>query len=98
MPDDSDFSENALAAELAAYPTAGPALDYAAAQTEIIGELARRTPQGTHPWPEKGNPMLEYLFEFGRREGIAKGPLVWLVVHAWFEGGLAAMAHLKDPR
>ena len=47
------------------------------------------------PWPNRDNPMLAYLVR--RSEEMAESDgrpaaVVWLAVHAWFEGALAALA------
>ena len=48
------------------------------------------------PWPDANNPMLEYLAH--RSEEMAKSDgrpaaVIWLAVHAWFEGALAALVN-----
>ena len=47
------------------------------------------------PWPNRDNPMLAYLVrrseEMAESDGRPAAD-VWLAVHAWFEGALAALA------
>lgn len=46
------------------------------------------------PFPERGNPMLEYLVRKAKELEEAEGepPYVWLAVHAWYEGALSTLA------
>ena len=52
-------------------------------------EALRSRSQPSEPWPEADNPMLSYLIdrttELLAAEG-AETAVVWLAVHAWFEG------------
>ena len=55
----------------------------------------RDTDMPQFPWPDAYNPMLEYLVH--RSEEMAESDgrpaaVIWLAVHAWFEGALAALA------
>ena len=52
------------------------------------------------PWPDAYNPMLEYLVH--RSEEMAESDgrpaaVIWLAVHAWFEGALAALVNTPLP-
>ena len=58
-------------------------------------ESLRRTDLPQFPWPDANNPMLEYLVH--RSEEMAEcdgrpAAVVWLAVHAWFEGAVAALS------
>ena len=58
-------------------------------------ESLRDTDMPQFPWPNANNPMLEYLVH--RSEEMAESDgrpasVVWLAVHAWFEGALRALA------
>jgi hypothetical protein len=54
-------------------------------------EAARHREMPARPWPDRDNPMLGYLInrasEYLEVSGIDE-TLVWLAVHAWFEGAL----------
>ncbi len=64
----------------------GPYLDERKAVESV---RHRAMPQA--PWPSRDNPMLGYLIERANEvldsEGAASA-LVWLAVHAWFEGAI----------
>ncbi|WP_062995163.1 hypothetical protein [Nocardia mikamii] len=53
-------------------------------------------PDGTfpYPFPERDNPMLEYLVRKAKELEDEEGhpPYIWLAVHAWFEGALNTLA------
>ena len=58
-------------------------------------ESLRDSDMPQFPWPDANNPMLEYLVH--RSEEMAESDgrpasVVWLAVHAWFEGALRALA------
>ena len=58
-------------------------------------ESLRDSDMPQFPWPDAYNPMLEYLVH--RSEVIAESDgrqaaVIWLAVHAWFEGALVALA------
>ena len=53
--------------------------------------MPRHTEMPNPPYPAEDNPMLEYLIEASRAQrhhgGVREdGELIWLAVHAWFEG------------
>ena len=57
-------------------------------------EALRDTEMPEFPWPDAYNPILEYLVH--RSEEMAESDgrpaaVIWLAVHAWFEGALAAL-------
>ena len=64
----------------------------------------RATPVPLPPWPDDGNVVVAYLID--RARDIAEGgsavgleaALVWLTIHAWFEGGMAERSRAHDPR
>lgn len=66
---------------------------YLAEQTLVA--VVRQSEQPAAPWPARGNPMLGYLVERAREivdvDGV-DAALVWLGVHAWFEGGVVDRA------
>ncbi len=48
------------------------------------------------PWPDAYNPMLEYLVHRSEAMAASDGrpaAVIWLAVHAWFEGAVAALAN-----
>ena len=66
---------------------------YLESQTAV--ESLRDTDMPQFPWPDAYNPMLEYLVH--RSEEMAESDgrpaaVIWLAVHAWFEGALSALA------
>jgi hypothetical protein len=69
---------------------------YLDAQGEPIEALRNRS-QPNRPWPETDNPMLEYLMrrsaEISDTDSVREA-IVWLTVHAWFEGALEARAEM----
>jgi hypothetical protein len=54
-------------------------------------------PDGTfpYPFPDRDNPMLEYLVRKARELQDEEGqpPYIWLAVHAWYEGALSTLAN-----
>lgn len=58
--------------------------------------LCSRT-QPNPPWPEAGNPMLKYSMaqasEILGADG-TEAAIVWLAVHAWFEGSIEERSKL----
>ena len=59
-----------------------------------VGALRERD-MPAFPWPDADNPMLAYLVQ--RSEEMAESDgrpaaVVWLAVHAWFEGAVGALA------
>ncbi|MDP1793973.1 MAG: hypothetical protein Q8K63_07520 [Acidimicrobiales bacterium] len=65
---------------------------YLESQRAVESLRAAHMPQ--FPWPDTDNPMLEYLVH--RSEEMAESDgrpaaVIWLAVHAWFEGALAAL-------
>ena len=81
--------------------------EIAALQTYLLGEpedvlRLRSNPQPEFPWPTQDNPMLAYLVRRSSVLAASDGTgnaLVWLGVHAWFEGALAGRSTLStaDP-
>lgn len=67
---------------------------YIDAQDPIAAAM-RSQAMPTPPWPEDSNPMLASLSmratEILRDEG-PDGPIIWLAVHAWFEGAICDRA------
>jgi hypothetical protein len=63
-------------------------------------ESLRDSQMPLFPWPDANNPMLEYLVhrsdEMAESDG-REAAVVWLAVHAWFEGAAAALA-IVSPR
>ena len=62
-------------------------------------ESLRDSEMPKFPWPDADNPMLAYLVQ--RSEEMAESDgrpaaVVWLAVHAWFEGALNALAVLPQ--
>lgn len=56
----------------------------------IVAPLRQRTMPDA-PWPSQQNVMLGYLIDRAREieeSGSLDEALVWLAVHAWFEGAL----------
>ncbi|WP_330256284.1 hypothetical protein OG874_18010 [Nocardia sp. NBC_00565] len=47
-----------------------------------------------YPFPDRGNPMLEYLVRKAKELEDEEGqpPYIWLAVHAWYEGALQTLA------
>ena len=71
---------------------------YLESQSAVESLRDRDMPQ--FPWPDAYNPMLEYLVH--RSEEMAESDgrpaaVIWLAVHAWFEGALAALAVGASP-
>ena len=67
---------------------------YGAAQGDEASRL-RTTPQGEPPWPDTHNPMLGYLIRHGADlvdEVGAREAILWVAVHAWYEGGIDEVA------
>ena len=67
---------------------------YAAAQGASAAEL-RTHPQGEPPWPDPHNPMLGHLIGYAYDlvdEVGVQGSILWVAVHAWYEGGIAEVA------
>jgi len=65
----------------------------------VATESLRTNRQPEPPWPEQDNPMLAYITEGGSEIADAEGTtsaLIWLAVHAWFEGALAAHARSQS--
>jgi len=68
-----------------------------ALRTYVLGEPGdvlrlRSNDQPEFPWPTQDNPMLAYLVRRSSVLAASDGTgnaLVWLGVHAWFEGALA---------
>ena len=81
--------------------------EIAALRTYVLGEpedvlRLRSTDQPEFPWPTQDNPMLAYLVRRSSVLAASDGTgnaLVWLGVHAWFEGALAGRSTLStaDP-
>ncbi len=77
--------------------------EIAALQTYVLGEPAdvlrlRSNAQPEFPWPTPENPMLAYLVRRSSVLAASDGTgnaLVWLGVHAWFEGALAGRSTLS---
>jgi hypothetical protein len=68
---------------------------YAYLVEQALVAAFRGSEQPSAPWPAKGNPMLGYIIDRAREIVDADGvdaALVWLGVHAWFEGGVADRA------
>jgi hypothetical protein len=69
---------------------------YLDSQGEPIEALRDRS-QPNRPWPESDNPMLEYLMrralEIADTDSVREA-IVWLAVHAWFEGALETRADI----
>lgn len=66
---------------------------YLESQTAV--ESLRDSDMPQFPWPDAFNPMLEYRVH--RSEEMAESDgrpaaVIWLAVHSWFEGALAALA------
>ena len=64
-------------------------------ETQSAVESLRDSSMPQFPWPDTNNPMLEYLVH--RSEEMAESDgrpaaVVWLAVHAWFEGALDALS------
>ena len=64
-------------------------------ESQIAVESLRESDMPQVPWPDAFNPMLEYLVH--RSEEMAESDgrpaaVIWLAVHAWFEGALSALA------
>lgn len=61
---------------------------------------ARHREMPARPWPDRDNPMLGYLINRAREYLDVSGideTLVWLAVHAWFEGALDEQhQHLRN--
>ena len=58
-------------------------------------EEVRQHSQGQRPWPLPDNPMLGYLLDRASemlKESKQSDVLIWLAVHAWFEGAIAEKA------
>ena len=69
---------------------------YLDGQGEEIERLRARS-QPNRPWPEADNPMLEYLVKRSAEILENESPreaMIWLAVHAWFEGALEARADM----
>lgn len=66
---------------------------YVAAQGGAI-EAMRDHAMPSEPWPDHENPMLAYLIEAaleplgGEATDAVQSVVVWLAVHAWYEGVL----------
>jgi len=77
--------------------TAAELTAYLDRQTAV--EHLRAQPQPNFPWPEAYNPMLTYLvahaIEVADSDG-REAALVWLAVHAWFEGAIEAESGLRS--
>jgi hypothetical protein len=81
--------------------------EIAALRTYVLGEpedvlRLRGNDQPEFPWPTQDNPMLAYLVRRSSVLAASDGTgnaLVWLGVHAWFEGALAGRSTLStaDP-
>lgn len=59
--------------------------------TRVAVEAGRKAEMPSRPWPDQNNPMLGYLVNRAQELLDTDGPeaaLVWLAVHAWFEGAL----------
>jgi hypothetical protein len=77
--------------------------EIAALQTYVLGEpedvlRLRGNAQPEFPWPTQDNPMLAYLVRRSSVLAASDGTgnaLVWLGVHAWFEGALAGRSTLS---
>lgn len=77
--------------------TAADLLAYADRQA-TVQHLRRRTAPD-FPWPDAYNPMLKYLVEQAVHIADTEGrdtALVWLAVHAWFEGALDSASGLRQ--
>ena len=60
-------------------------------------EMLRSRSQPNPPWPETDSPMLGYLIARARELHVSDGTdaaIVWLAVHAWFEGALDERAKM----
>jgi hypothetical protein len=78
-----------------------------ALRTYVLGEpedvlRLRSNTQPDFPWPTPDNPMVAYLVRRSSVLAASDGTgnaLVWLGVHAWFEGALAGRSTLStaDP-
>lgn len=69
---------------------------YLDGQGETVEALRSRS-QPNEPWPEADNPMLRYLIERATELLAVEGTetaVVWLAVHAWFEGTLDERARM----
>lgn len=64
-------------------------VDYISAEPASISALRTR-PQGSFPWPSRDNPMLGHLLAQARGMEDPRTAIIWVAVHAWFEGALAA--------
>jgi hypothetical protein len=65
-------------------------------QEQGLVAAIRNSEQPRPPWPAKGNPMLGYIIDRAREIVADTGvdaALLWLGVHAWFEGAVADRAH-----
>ena len=77
--------------------------EIAALRTYVLGEpedvlRLRGNAQPEFPWPTQDNPMLAYLVRRSSVLAASDGTgnaLVWLGVHAWFEGALAGRSTLS---
>lgn len=75
-----------------------------AVKTYLLGEPAdvqalRQREQPQFPWPSDSNPMFAYLVKRAFvevAEGGIESALVWVAVHAWFEGALAGLSTRSD--
>jgi hypothetical protein len=73
-------------------------------KTYVLGEPAdvqalRQREQPQFPWPSNNNPMFSYLVKRALNDVEEDGvetTLVWLAVHAWFEGTLAGLSTRSD--
>ncbi|WP_378733255.1 hypothetical protein [Nocardia brasiliensis] len=52
-----------------------------------------------YPFPDRDNPMLEYLVRKARELEQEEGqpPYLWLAIHTWYEGALHALASTPNP-
>lgn len=64
-------------------------VDYVSAEPANVSALRNR-PQGAFPWPSPDNPMLGHLIGQARDMDDRQAAIIWVAVHAWFEGALAA--------
>ena len=65
-------------------------------ESQSAVEALRDTDMPEFPWPDAYNPMLEYLVHQSEEMAESDGrpaAVIWLAVHAWFEGALAALAN-----
>ena len=66
---------------------------YVTAQGGAV-EAMRDHAMPSEPWPDRENPMLAYLIEAaleplgGEATDAVQSVVVWLAVHAWYEGAL----------